>query len=248
MDLPLSEIGTWTLRFLRTLLRSILGLVLKDEAIWRKFGVEALNFELERLAFSEDETIDFGGDEAAELSIPTEFATELTKKTAAERRAVLREAFPSDPASAKHTEDTLFRTIVRSIQKIENPVALLVDDLDAAELLEGPVTERTAAVAAILEVGRRLTAASKLILVFSLSSDSYQKLSKTRTDGRALKGDSVAPLLRFVFFTGVSRFSRVSIFSDLNNPTDLTLSDDYASLLGSPLPRETLIKYPAVHR
>jgi hypothetical protein len=29
-------------------------------------------------------------------------------------------------------------------------------------------------------------------------------------------------LLRFVFITGVSKFSRVSIFSDLNNLDDLT--------------------------
>ena len=38
--------------------------------------------------------------------------------------------------------------------------------------------------------------------------------------------------LRFVFITGVSKFSRVSIFSDLNNLRDITLSKQYAVLLG----------------
>jgi len=38
--------------------------------------------------------------------------------------------------------------------------------------------------------------------------------------------------LRFVFLTGVSKFSRVSIFSDLNNLRDLTFSKRFATLLG----------------
>jgi hypothetical protein len=38
--------------------------------------------------------------------------------------------------------------------------------------------------------------------------------------------------LRFVFFTGVSKFSKVSVFSDLNNLRDITLSKPFATLLG----------------
>ncbi|TAE19094.1 MAG: AAA family ATPase [Bacteroidetes bacterium] len=38
--------------------------------------------------------------------------------------------------------------------------------------------------------------------------------------------------LRFVFITGVSKFSKVSIFSDLNNLKDITLSPPFATLLG----------------
>jgi hypothetical protein len=38
--------------------------------------------------------------------------------------------------------------------------------------------------------------------------------------------------LRFVFLTGVSRFSRVSVFSDINHLTDLSMARDYAALLG----------------
>lgn len=38
--------------------------------------------------------------------------------------------------------------------------------------------------------------------------------------------------IRFVFITGVSKFSKVSIFSDMNYFNDLTLDDDYAALCG----------------
>ena len=38
--------------------------------------------------------------------------------------------------------------------------------------------------------------------------------------------------LRMVFITGVSKFSRISIFSDLNNLMDLTINDAYAGICG----------------
>lgn len=38
--------------------------------------------------------------------------------------------------------------------------------------------------------------------------------------------------IRFAFITGVSRFSRVSIFSDLNNLTDLTMDPRFSTLCG----------------
>ncbi|MCB0535581.1 MAG: AAA family ATPase [Saprospiraceae bacterium] len=40
------------------------------------------------------------------------------------------------------------------------------------------------------------------------------------------------PFLRFVFITGVSKFSKVSIFSDLNNLEDITISQQFNTLAG----------------
>lgn len=37
---------------------------------------------------------------------------------------------------------------------------------------------------------------------------------------------------RFVFITGVSKFSRMSLFSDLNNLNDITIDDNFSTLLG----------------
>ena len=39
-------------------------------------------------------------------------------------------------------------------------------------------------------------------------------------------------LQRFTFITGISKFSKVSIFSDLNNLIDISMSADFATLLG----------------
>ncbi|MDE5814652.1 MAG: AAA family ATPase, partial [Muribaculaceae bacterium] len=43
---------------------------------------------------------------------------------------------------------------------------------------------------------------------------------------------SSAEHLRLVFLTGVSRFSKLSVFSDLNNLRDITFSDDFADICG----------------
>ncbi|MCP4403697.1 MAG: AAA family ATPase [bacterium] len=45
-----------------------------------------------------------------------------------------------------------------------------------------------------------------------------------------LKGISVSSKLRFVLLTGISRFSKVSIFSELNNLDDISMSPRYAEL------------------
>ena len=43
---------------------------------------------------------------------------------------------------------------------------------------------------------------------------------------------SAEPYLRFFFVTGVSKFSKVSIFSDLNHITDLTIHPDFTTAVG----------------
>ncbi|MCP4344626.1 MAG: ATP-binding protein [Desulfobacterales bacterium] len=47
-----------------------------------------------------------------------------------------------------------------------------------------------------------------------------------------MKGGDVSASLRFVFITGISKFARVSIFSDLNNLNDISMNRKYATLLG----------------
>ena len=47
---------------------------------------------------------------------------------------------------------------------------------------------------------------------------------------KALKGTD--SFLRFVFITGVSKFSKVSIFSGMNSPDDITMDEQYATICG----------------
>ncbi len=51
--------------------------------------------------------------------------------------------------------------------------------------------------------------------------------------------------IRFMMMTGVSKFAKLSVFSGLNNPVDLTMSRDYAGLLG--YTHDELKKYFAEH-
>jgi hypothetical protein len=47
-----------------------------------------------------------------------------------------------------------------------------------------------------------------------------------------LKDNEAGPMVEFLFITGVSKFSQVSVFSELNSLTDLTMDETYANLLG----------------
>jgi hypothetical protein len=63
----------------------------------------------------------------------------------------------------------------------------------------------------------------------------YPEIHKQlRSQLKALYGvlKSFDQYLRFVFLTGISKFSQVSIFSDLNNIVDLTFDERYADICG----------------
>lgn len=67
--------------------------------------------------------------------------------------------------------------------------------------------------------------------------DVFSNLEKARENREILKNffsvlKVADPFLRFVFLTGVSKFSKVSIFSGLNNLNDITLSGDFSTILG----------------
>lgn len=47
-----------------------------------------------------------------------------------------------------------------------------------------------------------------------------------------LKGDTVDANMYFLFITGVSKFSKVALFSEFNNLDDITLDERYAALVG----------------
>ncbi|MCL2164083.1 MAG: ATP-binding protein [Oscillospiraceae bacterium] len=56
---------------------------------------------------------------------------------------------------------------------------------------------------------------------------------------------SMDPYLRFTFITGVSKFTKTSIFSGLNNLKDITMLEDYANICGIPV--ESLEEYFSEH-
>lgn len=80
--------------------------------------------------------------------------------------------------------------------------------------------------------------------------DNITDLGEAQAIRDALKGfyttiKSLDQYLRFVFITGISKFSRVGIFSGMNNLTDLTGSSRYGALLG--LTEEEIGEYLGEH-
>ncbi len=64
--------------------------------------------------------------------------------------------------------------------------------------------------------------------------DDTELLKKIRTRMRDLYSPlkALGGILRFVFLTGISKFSQLSIFSELNNLKVITMNDDYAAICG----------------
>lgn len=101
-----------------------------------------------------------------------------------------------------------FKELILALhQKTRQPVVVLIDEYDK------PLVEHLGKGEAGLAIAR----ANREVL---------------RAFYGVLKEASVAAALRFVLLTGVSRFSRVSIFSALNNLNDISMHEEYAALLG----------------
>ena len=71
-------------------------------------------------------------------------------------------------------------------------------------------------------------------IIHGLEANSSELAEKNRDIMKAFYGGlkDVDNYIRFLFITGVSKFARVSIFSDLNHLTDISLQDNYATICG----------------
>jgi hypothetical protein len=98
---------------------------------------------------------------------------------------------------------TSFKELVVALAKKYGPVAIIIDEYDK------PILDH-------------IHDAEMAIKMRTLLKNFYG----------ALKGKDIDANLRFLFLTGVSKFSKVSIFSELNNLQDLTLDERAADLCG----------------
>ena len=103
--------------------------------------------------------------------------------------------------------DQFKELILALYQKTGMPVVILVDEYDK------PIIDHLGKGDAVLEIAK----ANRDIL---------------KSFFGVLKEGTVSPLLRFVFLTGISKFSKVSIFSELNNLNDISMNEQYATMLG----------------
>lgn len=69
-------------------------------------------------------------------------------------------------------------------------------------------------------------------LVSNLNKDINFELYREKLASIYSNFKSMSEHLRFVFLTGVSRFSKLSVFSDLNNLDDITFEDEFSDICG----------------
>jgi len=80
--------------------------------------------------------------------------------------------------------------------------------------------------------------------------DHIANISEAEANRQVIRGfygilKSMDPFLRFTMLTGVSKFAKTSVFSELNNLLDITLTEDYANICGIAI--EDLMEYFGEH-
>ena len=80
--------------------------------------------------------------------------------------------------------------------------------------------------------------------------DHLDDIETAQANRKAIRGfydilKSMDPYLKFTLITGVTKFTKTSIFSGLNNLLDITLAEDYANICG--IPTESLGEYFGEH-
>ncbi len=114
------------------------------------------------------------------LLLPAEVRASLNLKGEQEKGQGEKKDYPI------HNENTLYNTIIKLSGKIGNPIVLFIDELDKVGRypLESPEWDKE--VMRILELSREIMSTEKLILVFALQQELYEKLRKAqRNEGDA---------------------------------------------------------------
>lgn len=106
--------------------------------------------------------------------------------------------------------------------------------------VEGHEASYSQRFSAIIEAAHKKTGKQVVVLVdeydkplsLNLNKDDNFDHYRTRLASIYSNFKSSAEHIRLVFLTGISRFSKLSIFSDLNNIRDISFSDEYADVCG----------------
>ncbi len=186
---PMEESEQSRLYFLRKILRTLLSLIAKNDRLLDKIGKDEISFEMERLEYSiiiENQVKTIKSVEGEidggitgnfwKILIPAEFRAKLAAKREKEKQDIEKKDWPI------HNENTLYNTIIKLLEKIADPIVLFIDELDKVGRypLESPAWDKE--VMKILELSRELMLTEKLILVFALQNELYEKLRKAQKE------------------------------------------------------------------
>ncbi|MDR2761608.1 MAG: AAA family ATPase, partial [Planctomycetaceae bacterium] len=132
-------------------------------------------------------------------------------------------------ARANHNPEALFNSLSEFIKEIATNYGVLIEK-----------TELPDKFSELIQKIHQSTGQQVVILVDEYDKPITDHLSniETLTANKIILHDFYQVLkasddhIRFIFLTGVSKFSGVSVFSALNNVDDITLDRDYASICG----------------
>ncbi len=197
---PINELENSRLHFLRTILRSILVVIGENPELLELFERKELELERKRLEYSiiiENEHRKLkkvGAETGAEtqnilkLLVPIDFKAKFSGEKATEDADTESIDYPV------HNEHTLVDSIIKITKKLHLPLILFIDEMDKVGRfpLEDPIWDQE--VIKILELSREIMANDKIVMVFSLQHDLYNKLM----DAKKGKGDvSIMGLINY---------------------------------------------------
>ena len=186
---PMEESEQSRLHFLRKILRTLLSLIAKNDKLLDKIGKDEISFEMERLEYSiiiENQVKTLKSVEGEidagikgnfwKILIPAEFRAKLAAKREKEKQDIEKKDYPI------HNENTLYNTIIKLLEKLDEPIVLFIDELDKVGRfpLESPEWDKE--VMKILELSREIMLSEKIILVFALQNELYEKLRKAQKE------------------------------------------------------------------
>jgi len=130
------------------------------------------------------------------------------------------------------------RTPVRNAAELERAISRTLGDIARSYQVSLP---EDAYYYRFADLIRELSARNRVVVLIDEYDkpilDNIEDLAEARRVRDVLKGfytviKSMDEYIQFVFLTGISKFSRVGVFSGLNNLQDISMHDRYAAMLG----------------
>lgn len=135
-----------------------------------------------------------------------------------------------DLSGAKHMEaDRLKRHLAFILSEQERPFGITNPPVDASDRM-----------ANLIDTANQKTGKQVVVLIDEYDAPLLDVVheEKNMNELRLIMRDFYSPLkkyepkLRFVFLTGITKFSQLSIFSELNNITNISMFEKYAAICG----------------
>ncbi len=187
VNLPVDDYNRTRLVFLRNTLRNLLVVILENEHLKQNYSGEELITEINRLEFSisyenqDKELKKVGGEISGSVKqnllsmlIPAELKATITAEAGKESSEKGTVNIPV------HNENTLLDSIFLLANKLEQPVIMLIDEFDKIGRKDMSSPQWDIQLMQVLELSREIMNTEKLLFVFSLQKELYQKLQAAR--------------------------------------------------------------------